>query len=239
MPTDRTPALLPRGFQSPQTPAMLPGCWSSRDDEEARPGEGAAKHGTDPMDVPGKRIPARHSQAKQQGNPPKVGKLYGGKKGFTVGLGSPGLERLQPPSLSPTGLLQPPSLPKALLLLESPKERNEKVRQRQMQRTDKKYQGANRFGFFMPEIFAFLFLPWRHKPLLLSHNHLHCRCQEEFQHGEGDPFPRKSLYSGILALRGQSDDHPLSVPLTGRAWIKGNHLKGSPGGRGFPVGQGD
>lgn len=139
----------------------------------------------------------------------------------------------------PTGPLQPPSLPKALLLLESPKERNGKVRQRQMQRTDKKYQGANRFGFFMPEIFAFLFLPWRHKPLLLSHNHLHCRCQEEFEHGEGDPFPRKSLYNGILALRGQSGDHPLSVPLTGRAWIKGNHLKGSPGGRGFPVGQGE
>lgn len=94
----------------------------------------------------------------------------------------------------PTGPLQPPWLPKALLLLENPKERNGKVRQRQMQSPDKKYQGANRFGFFMPKIFAFLFLPWRHKPLLLSHNHLHCGSQGEFQ---------KSSYNGILALQGQ------------------------------------
>lgn len=68
-----------------------------------------------------------------------------------------------------------------------------------MQSTDKKYQGVNRLCFFMPKIFAFLFLPWRHKSLLLSHNHLHCRCQEELQLGEGDPFSRKSLCNGVEA----------------------------------------
>lgn len=84
------------------------------------------------------------------------------------------------------------------------------MKHRQMQSTDKKYQGVNRLCFFMPKIFAFLFLPWRHKPLLLSHNHLHCRCQEELQLGEGDPFSRRSLCSRILALlRGQTTSSPL------------------------------
>lgn len=125
------------------------------------------------MDVPGKRSPAKPSSREISA---KWAKNTGGKKGFTVKLGSSGLERLQllyP--CPPTGPPQPPLLPKALLLLESPEERNGKVRQRQMQNTDKKYQGANLSGFFMPKIFAFLFLPCRHKPLLLSHNHLHCR----------------------------------------------------------------
>lgn len=130
----------------------------------------------------------------------------------------------------PTGPLQPPWLPKALLLLENPKERNGKVRQRQMQSPDKKYQGANRFGFFMPKIFAFLFLPWRHKPLLLSHNHLHCGSQGEFQ---------KSSYNGILALQGRRGGHPLSAPQKGRAGIEDTPLHCFLRGRGFSVGQGD
>lgn len=79
------------------------------------------RHGTDPMDVLGKIIPARHSQAKQQGNPPKGGKLYGRKKGFTVGLGSPGLERLQPPSLSPHRAPPAPIAPQSLIALGKPK----------------------------------------------------------------------------------------------------------------------
>lgn len=94
-------------------------------------------------------------------------------------------------------------------------------------------------GFFMPKIFAFLFLPWRHKPLLLSHNHLHCGSQGEFQHGEGDPFPRKGLYNGTLALQGQRGGHPLSAPQKGRPWIEDTPFHGFLRGRGFPVGQGD
>lgn len=120
----------------------------------------------------------------------------------------------------------PLALPKALLHLESPKGRNGKVKQRQMQSPDKKYQGVNRFCLFMPQIFAFLFLPWRHKPLLLSHNHLHCPCQEELQLAEGDPFPYITGYQLLEARQGAC---PSSAAL-----------KGITHGRtGFPAGWGD
>lgn len=65
-----------------------------------------------------------------------------------------------------------------------------------MQSTDKKYQGVNRLCFFMPKIFAFLFLPWRHKPLLLSHNHLHCCCQEELQLGRATHSQGEACVAG-------------------------------------------
>lgn len=58
----------------------------------------------------------------------------------------------------------------------------------------------------MPKIFAFLFLPWRHKPLLLSHNHLHCCCQEEFTAREGRPVLQEKLFEARVGV------HPYPQP---------------------------
>lgn len=170
--------------------------------------QAAAGHGTDPRWMCRGKA-SRQDTAKaaprpgcSRENSPKVG-----GKAFLSRAAKPRAGEAAPPAISP---VPPPGAPPAPPH-RSPKpyctwkaQRNEKVKQRQMQSTDKKYQGVNRLCFFMPKIFAFLFLPWRHKPLLLSHNHLHCRCQEELQLGEGDPFSRRSLCNGVWALRGQT-----------------------------------
>lgn len=48
---DRTGRLLcfPEDYRALKEPAALGGCWSSREDEEARPGASAARHGTEPQ----------------------------------------------------------------------------------------------------------------------------------------------------------------------------------------------
>lgn len=101
---------------------------------QALPGTGRSHNG-----CAGEKEPGQAQPSQAAGKSPQSGQTIWGKKGFYGGAGKRGLERLQ---LSypcpPTGPLQPPLLPKALLLLESPEERNGKVRQRQMQRTDKK-----------------------------------------------------------------------------------------------------
>ena len=177
-----------------------PGRWRCPSRSKPLPGTGRTHVGCTGAKRPGKTRPNPLRGRAAAGKIPQKRAKMGGKsvsRQSGEALGWRGCTPRHQP-------LQPPSLPKPLLHLESPKERNEKVKRRQMQSTDKKYQGANRLCFFMPKIFAFLFLPWRHKPLLLSHNHSHCRCQEELQRGEGDPFPRKSLCNGGSARGAQT-----------------------------------
>lgn len=80
-----------------------------------------------------------------------------------------------------------------------------------MRRTDEKYRGVNAFGFFfMPKIFAFLFLPWRHKPVSSSRKRSRCRCWAELQLGEGNPKAR--LRNGNV--RGAHRRHRGALPAT-------------------------
>lgn len=82
---DRRPALLPCGLQSPQTSsraagaAGVAGMMKRHVPVRALPGTGWTHNG-----CAGEKDP---SQAKQQGNLPKMGRQYGGEKGFYSGAG--------------------------------------------------------------------------------------------------------------------------------------------------------
>lgn len=73
----------------------------------------------------------------------------------------------------------------------------------------------------MPKIFAFLFLPWRHKPVLLSRKRSCCHCWAELQLGEGNPKARLrngNVRGALPATAGTAGSAP-SCPASTRASV--------------------
>lgn len=169
----------------------------------------------------GQSVLARHSQAPakaglHQGKSPHSGEKTWRKKGCSVPLMGP---------------LQLPRLPRALLHLESLKGKNEKVKQRQMQSTDKKYQGVNRLCFFFhAKDICILASPLEAQTsFVVPTTTCTVAARENYSSGRVIYAQGRACVTGHRLCATRQGLGPGSIPLKGR----------TPRRKGFPVGQSD